>query len=623
MQNRFGLKDAVLILLAVAILVSVWVGIWGFDRQWQTVKQLDEQLDEQRDAIVRLESRLERGVAITTSPSAGQESAASAQAGSEDATSRPDSFARILAPRDNEDFAFGDWYVDAFAQAVGKLTPLVPSDAYQNRIEGYVLESLIVRDPETLEWLPWIARDWQVSEDGLTYTFDLREDVVFADGEPLTSEDVVFTYELITNPDINAPQLQSYYAKVSDVRAVGPHRVIFEMSEPYFMSLSISGGMRIMPKHWYEKFSPEEYNTLPGLLFGSGPYRLEGDPETWQPDDQQIALVRNQRYWGPRPVFDRLVWKTIPDPTAEQVSFINGEVDRFGVPPDQYDRLKDKPALKKQGELYRFDSVASSYSYIGWNQRRDGEPTIFADKRVRQAMTMLIHREEMIEQILSGLASVVTGPFPPASNQSNPDVEPWPHDPERAKTLLAEAGITDTDGDGVLEKPGGDDFVVTLVYPAQNPTYRQLALYYKDALAVGGVTLELRPTEWNTMLQRIDERDFDAITLAWSGGVQSDPKQIFHSDSMDDGGHNFVSYRNEELDRLIDQARVTIDPKERQELWHRVHAILHEDQPYTFLYTREAVLFLDDRFRNVEVTNLGLNDRIEYYVPTPEQRWGD
>ena len=175
----------------------------------------------------------------------------------------------------------------------------------------------------------------------------------------------------------------------------------------------------------------------------------------------------------------------------------------------------------------------------------------------------------------------------------------------------------------MLEKPDGDDFVVTLVYPAQNPTYRQLALFYKDALAVGGVTLELRPTEWNTMLQRLDERDFDAITLAWSGGVQSDPKQIFHSDSIEGGGNNFVSYRNEELDRLIDEARVTIDPQERQRLWHRVHAILREDQPYTFLFPREAVLFLDDRFRNVEVTKLGLNDRIEYYVPTPDQRWSD
>ena len=614
MGNRFSVKDALLLLLMVAILVSVWLSMVQIGRQWDTVQELDAAVESQSQAIARLESRLDAGAAIADAGSAGGGGDGSAESSSY--------FYRLMPSREDPDFAFGDWYVDAFRSTVGKLTPLLATDAYQSVIERYVLESLIERDPETLEFRPWIARSWDVSEDGLRIAYDLRKDVRFSDGEPLTSEDVVFTYDMITNPAINAPQLQSYYENVVSVEAEGPHRVVFELSEPYFLSLSITGGMSVLPEHWYSRFSPEEFNTMPGLLFGSGPYKLEVPPEEWEPGTGSVTLVRNDRYWGPRPTFDRLVWKTIADPTAQQVSFTNGEVDRFGVPLDQYDRLKDNAALNEQGELLVYDSVASSYSYIGWNQQRDGEPTVFADRRVRLAMTLLIDRQAMIDQILSGLATVVTGPFPPASDQSDSDVEPWPHDPERARRLLAEAGLSDVDGDGVLEKPDGEDFVIELTYPSQSPTYRQLALFYKDALARAGVTLELSPTEWNTMLQKIDERDFDAITLAWSGGVQSDPKQIFHSDSIEGGGHNYISYRSDELDRTIDQARVTLDDQRRRELWHRAHRILHEDQPYTFLYTRKAVLFHDDRFRNTKVTKLGLNDRTEYFVPTPLQRWG-
>ena len=612
MENRFGFKDAVLVLLAVAILVSVWLGITQFNRQWDTVKRLDARLEQQSESLARLENRLRRGVAVPN------------DAGEDETTPAAESyFYRLMEPRGRPDFALGDWYVDAFASSVGKLTPIVSSDVYQTTIESFVLEPLIKRDPETLEFRPWIAKEWSISEDGLTYSFDLREDVVFADGEPLTADDVVFTYDLITNPAINAPQLQSYYEDVESVATEGDHRVIFTMSEPYFKAIEITGGLMVMPEHYYERFSPEEFNTMPGLLFGSGPYRLDVDPEDWEPNTGQVTLVRNDRYWGPRPIFDRLVWKTIADPTTQQVSFANGEIDRFGVPPDQFDRLKDHAALNEQGTLWRYESVAGAYFYIGWNQRRDGEDTLFADQRVRRAMTMLLDREQMTEEIYSGLATVATGPFHRFSDQDDPDVEPWPHDPERAKQLLAEAGLTDDDGDGVLETPDGADFAFEFTYPADNPTYRQLGLFVKDSLARGGVTVELNPTEWNTMLQRIDERSFDAISLGWGGTVWSDPKQIFHSASIEGGGHNYVSYRNPELDELIDRARVTVDTQKRNAMWREVHRILHEDQPYTFLYSRESVIFLDDRFRNVTITNLGLNERTEYYVPVAEQRWGD
>ena len=525
-----------------------------------------------------------------------------------------------MEPRDSPDWAAGDWFVDAFRAELGKLTPLVSGDAYQAALEAQVLEPLISRDPETLDWRPWIAHSWSVSDDGLIYTYDLRNDVRFSDGKPLTSDDVVFTYEWIMNPEVDAPRARSYYERIESVEADGPHRVIFKLSEPYFEALSITGGLSVMARHYYEPFGPEEFNTSAGLLFGSGPYKLPMDPEDWQPGRGQVELIRNERYWGPRPVFDRLVWRIISDETATLTSFRNGEVDRYAIPPEKYPILHDDAGLLDQGELYTYRSAAAGYRYLGWNQERNGEPTPFADKRVRQAMTLLTNREEMKDQLMQGQATVATGPFSPETDQPDPDLEPWPYDPNQAKALLKEAGYEDRDGNGVLESPQGKELRFQLIHPSGNDNYQQMAFYLKDNYARAGVVLEPDPTEWNTMIQKMDSRDFDAITLGWGGSIESDPYQIFHSAQIE-GGDNYISYRNEQLDELIEAARVTVDDAARTELWHEVHRVLHEDQPYTFLFNGIANVFVDKRFRNVEVTKVGLNDVLELYVPRELQRY--
>lgn len=611
MENRFGFKDLVLTMLLVLILGSIWLAMTQYDRQWEVMQRIDDRLAEQSEVLRQLNTTLSQGVRISSGGATPTQAAGDAA----------DPHYRWLAAREQPGYVEGDWFVDAFASAVGKLTPVVTNDMYSRTIGSYVLESMLTRDPETLEWKPWIAESWTVSDDGLVIAFDLRKDVTFSDGVPLTSADVLFTLDLIRNPEINAPHSVPYYEPIESLVAEGPHRVVFTLNEPYFQSLSITGGIDILAKHYYEKFTPEEFNASTGLLFGTGPYKLEGDPEDWRPGAGQVELVRNEDYWGPRPTFDRLRWQEITDEAAQLVSMRNGDIDRYGVRPEKYKRLKDDENLNASNTLYEYSVATSGYRYVGWNQIKDGKPTPFADVRVRRAMTMLLNRQEMCTQLMAGLATVATGPFNPLSRQANPDVKPLGYDPEAAKALLAEAGYVDRDGDGVLEDEAGKPFRFSLIYPSSNNGYQQMAQYLKDAYARAGISMHLDPTEFNTMLNRIDDRNFEAISLAWGGVIESDPKQIFHSDMIAGGGNNYIGYRNEELDDLIDKARVTVDEDERLALWRKIHVMINDDQPYTFLFNMKSVIFLDDRFENVKVTKVGLNDRVEYFVPRDQQRW--
>jgi peptide/nickel transport system substrate-binding protein len=619
MENRFGIKDFFLFVLILVLLVGVYLAMQQYDREWQILHQINTELTQQTTELARIHQLIGQGINFnapgTTGPSAATEP--SAMAG----------FERVLKSQAAPDYAQGDDLVDTFMAVPEKLTPIVSNDFPSFVVQSFVLDTLTDRDPNTLAYIPRLATSWKVSDDQLTIDFELRRGVTFSDGSPFSADDVVFTFDLIRNPNIEAPAMRSMMDRLQSVQKLDDYHVRFKFREPYFLSFDTCAATPILSKAFYSKFTAEQFNESEGYLIGSGPYRLP-DPESWRPSPgQPIILTRNERYWGPVPSFNKVIWKVIEDPSARTTAFLNGDTDTYnvmlGLTSDQYDQLAADPAVTARANHWSLDVPTEGFIYVGWNEKqgRDGPPTPFADPRVRRAMTMLTDRDAIIKQIERGYASPITGPFSPLTPQADPTIQPWPYDPVAAEKLLNDAGFH-RQGD-VMVGPDGKPLQFKIMYNSSNDARQRIASFLHDAYARAGILATPEPVEWSVMLKRLDERQYDVYLGGWSGTLEFDAYGIFHSSQAAGTGDNFIQYSDPAVDQVIEQARSTVDESKRMPIWHKVNQILHEDEPYTFLYIEKDLTFLDKRFHGLEVTKEGLNSSAEWYVPLALQKYHD
>ncbi len=501
----------------------------------------------------------------------------------------------------------GDWLVSCLPSEPAHLNPLTSSDAYASAINALIFDTLIERDNETFAIKPRAAERWEIAPDHLAYTFFLRKDIVFSDGTPLTAKDLKFTFDKVMDPTVDAAHLRNYYQDIQSCDVVDDYTVRYTCKKPYFKHLTMLGGLEILPSHIYGQgdFNQHPNNRKP---VGSGPYTLEN----WE-TGMQITLVRNERYWKEKPHVLKRVYKIITNVYAAFQVLERQELDTLDLTPELYVNNASRPDFQAKFDTYKY--YDSNYSYVGYNLRKPQ----FQDKRVRRALTMLLDRKGILDTIYHGLGKQVTGEAFVDGPEYDSSIQPWPFDPAQAKQLLAEAGWSDSDGDGVLDK-GGVPFKFEILIRATSPETEQIATVFQEELKRAQIAMTIHPLEWATFLQSVDSRNFDAVILGWSiPPIEEDPYQVWHS-SQADKGSNFVGFVDPEADKIMEEARLEFDEQKRFAMYHRFHAILHEEQPYTFLICRQTLESVDKRFQNVKVYKAGLDSR-EWWVPANLQRY--
>jgi peptide/nickel transport system substrate-binding protein len=510
---------------------------------------------------------------------------------------------QAVGPEAPED---GDWLVRRIGAEPATLNPVTATDVYESTINGYVYESLLERDNRTLDLVPLLADSYEVSPDRLSYLFTLRDGLKWQDGKPLTSSDVVFTFKTVKDESVDAPHLRSYYRSLEKIEALDARRIRFTFSEPYFKSLEMIGGMSIIPQHI---FSTGDFNTHPAgrSPMGSGPYRFV----RWE-TGKEIALEKNKDYWGEKPYLDRIVFKIITDETVALQVLKRGEMDLMALTPVQWVKQTEGRKFRRAFDKHKY--YLPGYSFIGWNGRRP----VLSDPKVRRAMTMLLDRDSILKNLRYGFGRVVSGNFFYESPDYDRTIEPWPYDPAKATALLDEAGWVDSDGDGIRDKDGVP-FRFEFTMTSGSQFAEQMSTILKEELAKVGIEMSIRPLEWALFTKMLDDRNFDAVIMGWSLPVEADPYQVWHS-SQTEKGSNFIGFSNREADLIIEEARVTFEKEKRVQLYRRFHQIMHEEQPYTFLFVNESLVAVDRRFESVNVYPLGL-DTSEWWVTEKRRKY--
>jgi len=436
------------------------------------------------------------------------------------------------------------------------------------RILVNIYDGLVRYKSGTLEPEPSLATDWEISEDGTVYTFELREGVTFHDGTPFNAEAVKFNFDRMLDEDhpfydTGPFPLSFFFGAVEETEVVDEYTVRFTLDEPYapFLSnLAYPTGLIVSPSAVEEH--GEDYGRNPS---GTGAFAFQ----LWE-SNRQVAVERNEEYWDGAPPLRGVVFRPITDANARVSEMLSGGIDLMvEVPPDNVDTFADDP---------NFTLHEQAGPHL-WFLILNVKEAPFDDVRMRQAVNYAIDKESLVEDVLQGTATVAAGPTPAAFGWAyNEDLEPYPHDPEKAKELIAEAGY----GDGVdvtfYVTEGGSGML--------DPVPMGTAI--QANLAEVGINAEIETYEWNTFLDRVNpglEGKAHMAEMAW---MTNDPDTLpylaLRSEALpENGGFNSGYYSNPEVDELLEQARRSTDQEERARLYKEMQAIVHEDAPWAFI----------------------------------------
>lgn len=456
-------------------------------------------------------------------------------------------------------------------------------------VAGNIYEGLLRYDTD-LQPMPSLAKSWTVSDDGLTYSFELEQGVKWHDGQPFSSADVVFTADVFLRD--SHPRFRAILEHVESIEAPDEHTVVFRLKSPFgpFLNAFEVGSMPIVPKHVYEgtDFQNNPANNTP---IGTGPFTLA----EWV-KGSYIKLARNPDYWDEgKPYLDEVYYHVIPDAASRAVAFETGQVD---ILPGGAIENFDVPRVTALDNVCVTESGWEFFGPQSWLWLNNREDSPLASKELRQAVMHAIDRQFIIDALWNGMGSIPNGPFAASTKFRDASIEPYAHDPERARELVAASGY--------------DGEVLDFVPMPYGETWMRLAEVIRQNLSDVGINVNIVATDvagWN---QRLSEWDFDISPtyLFQYGDPALGVSRVYISSNIVKGSpwNNVAGYADPEVDQLFEHGAGTIDQDERMAAYTEVQRRLAEDVPVAWLMDMSFPTITRCNVKDLVTTGIGLND---------------
>ena len=453
-------------------------------------------------------------------------------------------------------------------------------------VAQYLYSPLIHLD-ENLLPAPGLAVAWDISADGREYTFHLHPRATFSDGTPVRASDVIFTLAKIVDPASEAAQIQSGFAQLdlTRTRATSDKTVIVAFREALASQLVQFNNVLPVPEHIYKNGNfRDDYNNM---AVGSGPYKL-----VRRVPGNEIVMQRRDDYWERKPYIETVVFKVILNDVTAWNAAKRGDVDETAVPTDVWLREQSNTAARSKLDFLKYYGLA--YNYVGWNSRNP----LFSDKRVRLALSKALDLKAVNDGLYGGTARAINGHFTPDLWGYNPQVKEIAYDLAGSRQLLASLGWKDSDGDGILDREG-KPFRFELLIMNGSAQAQSFAQIYQASLKQVGIEATIAIVEFTVAFERILAGNYEATYLSWDLDPDPDPYSLFHSTQTPPRGYNHVGYNSRAADRLIEQGRREFNTQKRTVLYQQLHAVLAEDQPYTWVNQPSQKWVLNKRIRGV------------------------
>jgi peptide/nickel transport system substrate-binding protein len=462
-----------------------------------------------------------------------------------------------------------------------RLNPILATDSSSSEIAGFLFNGLIKYDKDSSTIIGDLAKEFYFQDD-TTLIFKLRKNVKWHDGENFSAKDVLFTYNVLTSPKISSPY-SSGFRFIKSVDIIDEFTIKVKYKKAYFKALE-TWMMGIIPEHILKdekNLMNSSFNTNP---IGTGAYRLSQLEHS-----KNIILSAFDEYFEGRAKIDKISFHVIADPMTRFLMLKSSALDVGSIEPMQYERQIEEDFFAK---FSIYEQISRSYTYLGFNLRLKK----FKNPKIREAISLAIDRQEIIDTLFFNHAKICTGPFHPTTIAFNKDVKAPKQNIKKAKRLLREAGYNNK-----------NPFVFEIATSNSSAIRPYAAQIIQHQLKKVGVIVNLRVMEWQAFLNMVVfPHKFDTVLLGWGLSPMPDPYMFWHSDSDKKGGFNLVGYKNLKIDKMIEQSQEIVNKKKLSKIWQEMFKLITDENPYIFLYIPNSITTINKNIKNVEISPSGI-----------------